>query len=153
MDVADWPCFSKYYVTFPLDSLPAGQVIHSATLTLHEFGGSQPADAQASLIQVMSVAEDWDEGTLTWNNAPQVFENVSQTWVDPLPDFPGWPGVPFHWDLSRAVAQAYASGQPLRIVLYSADAAMHSGKYFSSSDAEDWNATARPTLNISWGTP
>ena len=24
-DVSDWPCFSKYYVAFPLNSLPTGQ--------------------------------------------------------------------------------------------------------------------------------
>ena len=39
-DVADWPCFARYYVTFPLDALPAGQAIISATLTLHQWGNS-----------------------------------------------------------------------------------------------------------------
>lgn len=29
-DIADWPCFAKYYVTFPLDALPPGKVILSA---------------------------------------------------------------------------------------------------------------------------
>ncbi|MDT8304975.1 MAG: hypothetical protein RRC07_03480, partial [Anaerolineae bacterium] len=53
--------------------------------------------------------------------------------------------------VSRAVAQAHASGQPLRLVLYSADGAYHSGKYFSSSDVPAWNAAARPTLTVSWG--
>jgi hypothetical protein len=153
MDVADWPCFSKYYVTFPLGALPAGKAILSATLTLHEFGGSDPSQAQRSLIQVLTVGEDWSEATLTWNNTPLPLENVSGAWVDPLPGFPGWPGVPFTWDLSLAVAQAYQAGKPLRLVLYSADGAYHSGKYFSTSDTGDWNQAARPALTITWGDP
>ena len=153
MDVADWPCFSKYYVTFPLGALPAWKVIVSATFTLHEFGGSNPAQAQRSLIQVLTVGEDWSEASLAWNNAPIPLENVSRAWVDPLPGFPGWPGVPFTWDVSLAVAQAYQQGTPLRLALYSADGAYHSGKYFSTSDTGDWNQAARPTLTITYGTP
>ncbi|MBI4136482.1 hypothetical protein HY469_00310, partial [Candidatus Roizmanbacteria bacterium] len=55
-DVADWPCFSKYYVTFPLNQIPAGKKIVSAQLTMHEFGGSNPSQATPSLIQVHSVS-------------------------------------------------------------------------------------------------
>lgn len=151
-DVADWPCFSKYYVTFPLDDLPAGKVIISATLTLHQFGNAgAPGEAEPSLIQVLTVAEDWNESTLTWNNAPLAVENVAGTWVDPLDSFPGWPGVPANWDVARAVAAAYAAGQPLRLAVYSADSARHSGKYFVSSDTGDWNASGRPTLQVLWG--
>jgi hypothetical protein len=86
--------------------------------------------------------------SITWNNAPLSGENLSAAWVDILDGFPGWPGVPREWDVSRAVAQAYAADAPLRIALYSADAAYHSGKYFSLSDTEDWNAVARPTLEV-----
>ncbi len=150
-DVADWPCFSKYYVTFPLDAIPSGKVIISATLTLHKFGhAGESAQPQPSLIQVLRVADDWDESTLTWNNAPLALENVSATWVDPVA-FSGWPGTPFTWDVSRAVALAYAAGTPLRLALYEADAAYHRGKYFVSSDAGDWNAEGRPTLRVRWG--
>jgi hypothetical protein len=152
-DVADWPCFSKYYVSFPLDSLPADKQLHSANLTLHQFGNAWGAGIEPSYIQVLTVGEDWDEQTLTWNNAPQAMENISGTWVEPLAEFPGWPGVARRWDVSRAVAQALATGEPLRLVLYSADGAYHSGRYFSSSDTGDWNAVARPTLNVVWGIP
>ena len=157
-DVADWPCFAKYYVTFPLDTLPPEKAIISATLTLHEWGGSggpEDPDPQPSLIQVFTLSQDWSESTLTWNNAPLAKENVAAVWVDPLPPprFVGWPGVPWTWDVSGAAAEAYVSGEPLRLSLYEADAAQHSGKYFSSSDAEDWNAEGRPTLRVHWGDP
>ena len=150
-DVADWPCFSRYYVTFPLDLVPPGKAILSATLTLHQFGGSYPSQAQPSLIQVLTVGEDWDDAALTWNNAPLAMENVGAAWVDPLAVFPGWPGVPREWDVSQAVAGAYATGEPVRLVLYEADSAYHSGKYFVSSNTPDWNAEARPTLTVVWG--
>jgi hypothetical protein len=132
-DVADWPCFSKYYVTFPLDGIPPGKDIISATLTMSLFGNSgyNPDDAKPSLIEVLTVAEDWDETTITWNNAPLAAENVSRTWVYPV----ATNGErPYQWDTSRAVAQAYAEGNPLRLALYSADGEYHSGKYFWSSE-------------------
>ena len=155
-DISDWPCFSKYYVTFPLNSLPTGKVVVSATLKLHQIGnageGWTPAP-QPSFIQVLTVDRAWDEATLTWNNAPLASENITGSWVDPLPAFPGWPGVPRQWNVSRAVAQAYATGQPLRLALYSADEPYHSGRYFSSSDIGDWNAVGRPTLTVAWGEP
>jgi hypothetical protein len=153
-DVADWPCFSRYYVTFPLDALPAGKVVISATLRLHLFGnagtGGDPGP-QPSLIQVLTVGEDWDESTLTWNNAPLALENVSAAWVNPVDSFPGWPGVPWEWEVSLPVAEAYAAAMPLRLALYEADSAYDSGKYFVSSDTGDWNEEGRPTLIVTWG--
>jgi hypothetical protein len=155
-DVADWPCFAKTYLTFPLAAVPPGKVIQSATLKLYQFGnggvGWDPAPVR-SLIWVHTVSEDWQESAITWNNAPFSRENVASSWVDPLGEFPGWPGVARTWDISRAVAQAYASGAPLRVVLYTSDGAYHSGKYFSTSEADDWNAEARPALEIVWGNP
>ena len=153
-DVADWPCFARYYVTFPLDALPAGQAIISATLTLHQWGGSGgPGQAEPSLIQVLTVNEGWDEATLTWNNGPLARENVAAAWADPLLSSPGWPGAARTWDVSGAVAEAYAAGHPLRLALYEADSAYHSGKYFVSSDTGDWNAAGRPELSVRWGQP
>jgi hypothetical protein len=152
-DVADWPCYSKYFVTFPINSIPVGKVIIEATLIMHLFGGSDPTQAPPSLLQVLTLADEWDEGTLNWNNAPLASENVAGTWVDPLLTFPGWPGVPVEWNVGRAVTQAYAADEPVRLAVYSADGAYHTGKYFSSSDTGEWNAVARPTLVIRWGHP
>ena len=155
-DVADWPCVSKYYVTFPLDSIPINKAIFSAKLRIYQFGNSgqgHEPPPMPSLIQVLTVSQDWDEETITWNNAPLANENVSQAWVDPVSVFPGWPGVPREWDVSRAVSEAYLAGTALRLVLYSADAAQHSGKFFISSETGDWNSAGRPALEIIWGEP
>jgi hypothetical protein len=151
-DVADWPCFSKIYLTFPLTSLPPGKAIISASLTMHEFGNSgDSGQAKPSWIQVVTTNQDWNAASLTWNNAPYAEENYTGSWVNPVGSFPGWPGKPYTWDISRAVADAYLKGQPLRLVLYSADSDYHSGKYFVSSYTGDWNAVARPTVQIILG--
>lgn len=152
-DIADWPCFSRYYVKFPLTSIPAGKVIVSATLRLHQIGNSEPSQATPSYVQVFTVAADWQRQTLNWNNAPLALENVGGGWVNPIPAFPGWPGVQRDIDVSLAVSRAYLAGQPLRLALYSADTDYHSGKYFVGSTTGDWNAVARPTLIITYGNP
>ena len=151
-DVADWPCFSKYYITFPLNSIPLGKVIESAQLSLHQFGNSDPSIAKPSIIQVFTVGEDWNEATITWNTAPMALENISQTTVNVITTY-HWPGDEYLWDVSRAVDQAYRMGAPLRLLLYSADASYSSGKYFTSSKAADWDANSRPALIINWGDP
>ena len=152
-DLADWPCFSKIYLTFPLDKIPTGKNIISAELTLHHFGnagGDEYGDGLPSLIQVFRVGQDWAEDSLTWNNAPLAIENVSQAWVEWLTVYPGWPGLPRTWDLTRGVAEAYTEGQPLRLILYAADSERHSGKYFLTSDIDEDSVEGRPTLKISW---
>jgi len=154
-DVADWPCFSKFFITFPLQQAPPGKKVLSAHLTLYQFGNAgegSSGGAPISLIQVLRTEnEGWNEADLNWNNSPSAIENVARAWVPPIDEFPGWPGVPITWDISKAVADAYAQGQPLRLAVYSADAEYHSGRYFISSDTPDWNAEGRPTLEIAWG--
>ena len=152
-DIADWPCFSKFYVTFPLELVPNGKEILSSTLRLYQFGNSgqgwEPAP-QPSFIQIGIASNHWDESTITCNNAPHLLENHGGTWVYPLTEFPEYPGVLVEWDISTAVANAYARGEPVRLVLYSADSAIHSGKYFFSSDMDEWNVEGRPTLEVVW---
>lgn len=151
----DWPCDSRPYVTFPLYSLPQDKVVLSATLTFYQFGnagaGWTPAP-QPSFIQVFTVHEDWEENTLTWNNAPLAGDYIAAIWVDPLDETPPWPGIPRHWDVSGAVAEAYGAGAPLRLALYSPNWSMNSGKYFFSSDVGG-DGAGGPTLTITWGDP
>jgi hypothetical protein len=152
--IADWPCFAKYFINFPLGTIPSGKVIISATLLLHQFGNpgqGWPEPPEPSYLQILTIGQIWDENTLTWNTAPLARENVSAAWVDPLPDYGGDPGVPRTWDVSRAVAEAYAAGEPLNLAIYSADWPLHSGRYFWSSDHDEYPPEARPTLLVTWG--
>jgi hypothetical protein len=161
-DIADWPCFAKYFVQFPLDGIPPGRNIISATLTLNHWGNSGVPDpgqsntANPSFIHVLAVPSGWTEATLTWNNDPQPMENVSQAWVPVisqcLPET-GWSCMPRNWDVSYAVSKAYAAGGPISFALYSSDGAYHSGKFFTASDTADWDAAGRPALTVVWGEP
>jgi hypothetical protein len=152
-DVADFPCFSKTYLRFDLGAVPAGKVIKSAALEVYQFGGSDPSQAQPSYIQLLSTTDDWQEATLTWNNAPLASRNHGGTWANPILSFPGWPGMKVAWDATAPVADAYAGGRPVSLVLYSADSAYHSGKYFVGSEVGDWDADGRPTLIVTWSEP
>ncbi len=158
-NIDDWPCFAKYYVTFPLDSMPSGKVVLSATLTLHQWGNNGPRElAPDSYIHVLMVPQPWNEDTITWNNAPLPAENIAQRWVpvvdcrDENGEFQ-WPCFPRTWDVTEAVIQALEAGEPLRLALYSVDSDMHSGKLFTTSETGDWNVEGRPALDIVWGNP
>lgn len=151
-DVSDWPCFSKYFITFPLDALPNVKTIISAKLTMTLFGtsgGGEWGEPPDSYIQVFSVSDDWDASTLTWNNAPMAKENIAGTWVKPRNY--ELPYETYSWEVREAVVEAIQSGQPLRLALYSADGPMHTGKYFWSSDTTEWGGAVRPALEIVWG--
>jgi hypothetical protein len=164
--VADWPCFSRYYLAFQLDQLPPGKVIRSARLVLHHWGGSgkicsnpdqnpDPECARSSFIHVLSVPPGWQENTITWNNAPLPLENVAVLQVSPYNiSQPGqsWPGMRREWDVSYALSKAYDQGAGwISFAVYSSDSAYHSGKYFSASETEEWNKVGRPTLIIEYG--
>ncbi len=151
--IADFPCFSRSFLRFHLDPIPPGKVIISASLTLHQWSNARGDLAQPSLIWLLSVDGGWGEDTLTWNNAPLARQNLSATWVNVItPDNnPGWPGNPYSWDATQAVAESYAAGEPLNVALYTADTNFHSSKYLSSSDVAEWNAVARPALTVVWG--
>jgi parallel beta-helix repeat protein len=112
-DISDFPCFSKYYVTFPLSTLPAGKKIVSAKLTLHHFGNSDPTGATPSWIQVLKTDDSWNESTITWNNAPPALYNISGTTVNPVSTTPAWPGIAYDFDVTAALAESYTSNQPM----------------------------------------
>lgn len=154
-DMSDWNCFSKWYMTFPLSALPNGKGIVNATVTMYEYGNAGvQGQPNPSYIQVAVVNEDWNPSTLSWNTAPYVKENIVNIFVPTKskPIIP-WPGLAITWNVSFAVADAYASGQPLRLVFYDTDNQYDTGKYFKSSYVGDWDAAGRPTLNITLGTP
>jgi hypothetical protein len=152
-DISDWDCFSKFYVTFPLGALARGKAMVNAKITLYEYANAGvQGKPNPSYIQVGVVNQDWKASSLTWNSAPLLQENINNIFVPTKskPKIP-WPGLAITWDVSLAVAQAYAAGQPLRLVFYDTDNQYNSGKYFTSSTVAAWDATGRPTLNVTLG--
>jgi len=162
-DYADWPCFGKIFLKFPLASVPAGKVIVSAKLVLtHKQPTGRDANnpdlGERSLIQVFSTGTRLADGTewtiqnLSWNGAPLPLENGGGVWGDRSGLELGWDKLPkWTWDVSRFVARAFAAGDTaVSFALYSADTTMHTGKEFTNSaDFPDWgDANQRPRLEI-----
>ena len=150
-DVADWPCYAKYYAAWSLNELPAGAEVVSATVELRQFGnpGFSPGYAEDgtkdTVMQVFAVDKAWDESTITWDNAPLPQENTSRTLVQPLPGdcapTPFWycrPGIPYQFDVTEIVRRAQAQGRSwASLALYTAAGQYHSGKYFYSREGAE----------------
>lgn len=143
--------FQRTYLQFDLSSVPAGKVIISATLTLHQFGNDDCTTASPSLTHLFQLNDDWSEYGITWNNSPQAWQNLTSTWVQVLcpEDWPGWPGVPYYWDATQVVAEAYAAGKPVNIALYTSDTERDSGKYFVARHSTITDG--HPRLTVTWG--
>lgn len=149
---ADFPCFSRSYLKFALNGVPRNKVVLAATLTLHHWGNANPSNASPSYIQVFRIAEDWNEMTINWNNAPMAMENaLPGTWMNPRTPASQTGSDPYSWDVSRFVAAAYAEGKPLNIAVYSGDTNHDSSKYLVSSNTYDVYSDRRPSLEILWG--
>jgi hypothetical protein len=155
IDVVDWPCYSRYYFSATLDQLPPGKQVVSAKLTLFQFGnGGLGYEYYNSYLQVYTLNQTWSETSITWNNAPLAYENVSGASVDAvrLENYPSYfvnPPLARTIDISRALANYYYAGQPLNVAIWSADAPPHSGKYFYSTNVAD--ARYRPVLEVVLG--
>ena len=153
MNVEDWPCFSKYFISFDIGNIPEGQDIISAELKMYMFGNAgPPGEAVGSTLQVMTLDNGWNEATANWQNSPSVIEHIAETWVDPIGNDNNFanPPIEVSWDVATAVSAAHESGEGLNLAIYEADWNLHSGKYFYSSDAE--TASHRPILTITYGT-
>ncbi len=157
-DYADWPCFARAYVRFPLNLPPEAAVV-SARLVLHHkqpTGGGDEGDR--SLIHAFWTspllrggATLWTTGNLTWNSAPLPLENLSGAWGNRTGVMEtGWDNLPeWSWEVTRAVRFARREGT-ISFALFSSDDEYHTGKEFvRSEDFPDWgNPSFRPTLEI-----
>ena len=57
-NISNWNCFSKFYITFPISSLPAGKSVVKATVTLYEYSNAgQQGQPNPSYIQVATVGQ------------------------------------------------------------------------------------------------
>jgi hypothetical protein len=149
-----FPCFNKSYLRFSLDSIPPGKEIISATLTIHHWGNAgDPGQAQPSWVSLFTITDPWEEMAIQWNNAPLAQENVSASWIYPVDGYAGEPGIPYDWDATQAVAEAYAEDRPASMAIYGSDTEQHSSKYLRSSEADDWLVEGRPKLTVVWGDP
>ena len=148
-----FPCYNKSYLRFALNSVPSGKVIISATLMLHHWGGANVDANTTSYVWLSSVTDPWNEMTIHWNNAPLAQENFSLTPIPPKRTPLVWPGDPYTWNATQAVAEAYAAGQSVSFAMYDSTTGRDSSKYLTASETGDWDIAGRPRLDIVWGDP
>jgi len=86
----------EIYVRFDLSGL--GSVSVSSALLRLYYWGSEGADPSGKNTGIYRVLESWDEGTITWNNAP----SASSTATDTVP-IPSSTGVWVEWDVTDDV--------------------------------------------------
>jgi hypothetical protein len=148
-DIADWPCYAKYYASWSLADLPAGAQVISATVEMRQFGnpgyGSGYAEdgTKDTVIQVFDVDKPWEEMGISWDNAPVPMENTARTLVKPIDVTCGGksycsPGIPYTFDVTEIVKRAQADGRNwASLALYTAAGQYHSGKFFWSREGQE----------------
>ena len=115
-DVADWPCYSRYYAQWSLAGLPPGAQVTGATVEMRQFGNPGYGDGYAddgtkdTVIQVYEMTGDWQENVISWDNAPVLGENVSRTLVRPIDvtcDGRAYcaPGIPYSFDVTAKLGK------------------------------------------------
>jgi hypothetical protein len=144
-DVADWPCYSRYYAEWQLPTLPPGAQVVSATLTLAHFGNPGYGTGYAADGTGDTVIQVWDTVQAltvpTWDSAPRAVENIARTTVRPIDaTCPAAnldatrtcrPGVPVAFDVTAAVQRAVQRGNGAAgVLLYTAAGQYHAGKHF-----------------------
>ena len=119
-DIADWPCYARYFAAWSLAELPAGAQVVSATVEMRQFGNpgygaNYTVDGpQDTRYEVFEVADAWNEAGITWDNAPSPRENVAWTVVRAIPDWCNGfcnPGIPYQFDVTEIVKRAQKAGR------------------------------------------
>ena len=85
-------------VGFSLPTLPPGCSVTSATLRLWN-----DAPSGTRVIQARRITSDWDENTVTWNNAPSTASLAADSQV---PSSAGWQS----WTVTGQVQAMYTNG-------------------------------------------
>lgn len=160
-DVADWPCYSRYFARFNIPTIPNNAQIVSATVTMYQFGnpgygsGNAGDSTGTTVYEVVSTDSNWDEQNVAWDTAPKIFENTTRTSVPQLPmdclPTGGWycdPPIPYTFDVTKLVKESI-NGQ-VNFGLITSAGQYHSGKFFYTREASEDKA---PLVKIAYVIP
>jgi hypothetical protein len=151
----DFPCFSRSYIRFPGNVVPAGKTVKSVKLGLWHLTNNGSYNNFNMLAHVFK-ADGWVDGTqASWNNAPLSAENIAGTWISQKPPLPA--GVPscstkecgqirlWQWDVTKSFVDSMS--QPnFDIGVYMTGNNMHMGVTFASETL--WtNTNTNPPYN------
>jgi len=133
--------FAAALLHFDLSSIPPGEDITQATLILKhaQSSGTDPGDYT---IKISNLSQDWQESTVTWNNAPNIGTEIASS-TD------GYPGN-LEIDLTAAVKNWYADSsinKGIHLVRNIPD----TGAYVAFWSRE--KSGSEPTLIVTYGEP
>jgi uncharacterized membrane protein len=146
----------RVYLKFDLSKIPSGATIDSAVLMLNSrYGpstGVSPYPPTWHLVDARPVNnDDWDEWTITWNNAPQPEDTVLDTDNFQADDYVGefaW----CSWDVtSYVVSQITGGDKTISIALVGQNEGLYnSAGWFYSKDAGPTYTDRFPRLQVNW---
>ena len=147
-DTADWPCYARYAAKWPMLALPEGAQVVSATLSLYKFGHSGYAGEPTgtNIMQVWEASPDWTEAGISWDNSPDVWENVSRLPVGECAAANCQPGEWHAFDVTEIVKRAVDRGDSeAAALLYTAAGQYHSGRYFYTREG-----SVKPVVRVAY---
>ncbi|HOS91968.1 MAG TPA: DNRLRE domain-containing protein [Armatimonadota bacterium] len=139
-------------IRFPLDRLPAGRALRSATLTLHSF--IDYGDASTVAVNVYRVTTPWQEHAATWRA-----RTLTADWEQPGGDAAGpyattivgpvKPGEAIEWNISALCREWLAGKAPNYGLMVSLASTEPANKSIAAK--EHPNPAMRPRLVIELG--
>lgn len=138
----------RTFLRFDVSSIPSGSTINSATLYARPYLGPYPYDDNITVITVDVKRvdnDDWDESTITWNNAP--WDNVGAILDSYLiTTIGGW--IWNDWDVTSFVAGECA-GDGVASILLQSENEGPPGMYVNYNQPEP-GTSADPYLEVTY---
>lgn len=150
------------YVQFDLSQIEYPDQVQSASFAA--FGRTQTKEESSNydgktplsiaVHELKNPSAQWDEGTLTWNNRPELGSILSTNWVHPAPEEEAqW----YHWDVSEAINKALKNGQDtVSLAIWSDVPYIETmAKFITKEGATPYpyEYTTAPKLKIVYGEP
>jgi hypothetical protein len=136
------------FLKFDLEPIPDGATIEMATLRLncHASWGAQPPPEVTIGARAVSDTSSWNEGEITWNNAPDYSANLTDT----ATGISGW----FDWLVTDDVIAALSGrrGSDYSVALTYEEGPGSSGRLFYSKE-EPQHLDKHPYLEIVYTPP
>jgi hypothetical protein len=141
-------------VKFDLSSIPSGARINSAILSLYYYTDLHDSP-NGRIFNAYRLTQDWDEGTVTWNE-----RQFGVAWISPGGDYTLEDNVAgtvhtsagewISWTVTEIVKDWIENGQPnYGFLIRNPNAEVGGASYYSSESTE----SELPILEINWGPP
>ena len=132
----------KYsYLKFDISTIPSEMIITSANLYLWCYARQGGGYTRIYAYSVEN--DDWNEGTITWNNMLGA--------VTLLSEYSGDVGAWWNWDVKEFVEHEYGGDKTVSLCLIPGDLNEYLAEEFMSK--EYWNPEFKPYLEVTYAIP